>query len=736
MFTKNQEAAFIKRAGKLSKLEEQKINQALDAGTTMQELKDVINYLDWRYYVVNDPVLDDFNYDMLFKKLKYLEEAFPDFKTDDSPTQRVSRGLSDGFKNVQHLIPMLSLDNSYNEEDLNHFDQTVKKLSGKDDISYCVEPKFDGSSIALIYENDLLVRAATRGNGTAGDDITNNAKVIRSIPLKAAFSSHGIYKIELRGEVVIDKEIFEQLNVDRTKENEQLIKDGKKPQELYKNARNTAAGGLRAKDSELTAKRKMDAFIYQVGVILDSDGNDITRDIIKSHHDGILLLQKLGFKTPEKEKLLATDMKTVLSHCKKWEAQRDNYNYEIDGMVVKVDDLDVQSDIGATSHHPRWAIAFKFKAKQGKAKLYHVDFQVGRTGAYTPVAKICSIAYYDQIKNKDFSSIVADEVEGLPLAGVEVKNVSLHNEDFILEKDIRIGDTLIVERAGDVIPYVFGVDLSQRTGKEVKVVFPKTCICDLKSKLIKPEGESVWRCTHEACPYQLEESIIHFVSKGAMDIDGMGRDIVKRFMQEGIIKQIPDIYQLKYEEILALDGWKERSVNKLKKGIEESKNRELWRLIVGLGVRHIGGTTAKMLAQEVEHILDFANKSEEELLALKDIGPKVAQSIHEFFNYEKNISIIEALESLGVNVKGDAKPEMLSAKLENKTFLFTGTLVQLKRDQAKKLVEENGGKNVSGVSKNLDYLVAGEKAGSKLTKAQKIESINIISEQDFLDMID
>jgi len=735
VFSKKESEKYNQLSTQLVNAVTKKIKDRKSAASYVYQLKQVLDYHDWRYYVVDDPIVDDFTYDQLFKKLKQLEEDFPALRTEDSPTQRVARGLTDNFETVEHLVPMLSLDNSYNGEDLKDFEQRLKNLTEKEQFVYCVEPKFDGGSIALVYENDQLVRAATRGNGIAGDNITNNAKVIRSIPLTAAFSKYGIYKAELRGEVVIEKSIFKQLNVERGKANKQLIAKGNKPLELYKNARNTASGGLRAKDSEVTAKRKMDAFIYQVGIAYDKDGNDMMARQLKSHYANIEMLADLGFKVPVEEKLKTNSIEAVLNFCQKWEQQRDDYNYEIDGMVVKLDDINLQEIAAATAHHPRWAIAYKFKAKQGKAKLYYVDYQVGRTGAVTPVAKICSIEHYDLIKDKPYEEIDTDLVMGLQLAGVEVKNISLHNEEFIIEKNTKIGDTVIVERAGDVIPYVVGVVKEQRTGNEIEIKFPRTCICDKQSILQKPEGESIWRCVEKTCPYQLEESIIHFVSKGAMDIEGLGKDIVKKFIHQGFIKTIPDIYTLDYDSVLALEGWKEKSVNNLRTGIEASKKQPLWRLLVGLGIRFVGGTTAKLLEKEVKHIFDFQKFTEEQLLNIKDIGPKVAASIIEFFKDEKNIKIVNLLEQYGLNVIYLKSKDAGSDKLNNQTFLFTGTLATLKRNEAAQLVEQNGGKLLSSVSKNLNYLVAGESAGSKLKKAQAIDSIKIITEEEFLNLV-
>jgi DNA ligase (NAD+) len=675
-------------------------------------LKAVLQYHDWKYYVQTEPVISDFQYDGLFKKLKDLETEFPNLATPDSPTQRVSGGLNEDFPTVAHLVPMMSLENSYNADDLKSFDRKVREaLSENSKVFYTVELKYDGSSIAIIYENDLFVRAATRGNGVEGDDITNNAKTMKSIPLSAAFSKYGIYKAELRGEVVIDLASFRQMNALREELNEQLREDGKKELELFKHARNTAAGALRLKNPAEVAARNLEAIIYQIGYAEDKDGRPIVNDTIHSQYENMELLSNLGFKSPKGNTGRFDSIESVIQFCNDWEAKRDQFNYEIDGMVVKVDSMHQQNLIGGTAHHPKWAIAFKFKAKQAITKLKYIDYQVGRTGAITPVAKLDPVI----------------------LTGVEISSVSLHNEEFIAEKDIRLGDYVIVERAGDVIPYIAGVVLERRNGSEEMVVFPKECP-SCQSNLSKPLDESVWRCINPNCPAQLDEQLIHFVSKGAMNIDGLGKDIIKRFIQEGILTSKLDIYQMDYDKILQLEGWQERSVKKLQQNVEASKDNENWRLLVALGIRHVGSTTAKMLVKNVKHLLDFTQWSEVQLAELEDVGPKVASSIYEYFSHSENIKLIEDLAALGVNL--NSKEEVLASNiLDGKTFLFTGTLTQFSRDKAKELVEANGGKNLSGVSSNLHYLVAGEKAGSKLTKAQKIGTIAIISEQDFLDMI-
>lgn len=682
-----------------------------DVGEEMQALADVINYHDWRYYVLSDPIISDYDYDRLYKRLQALEAEHPLLMPADSPTHRVAYGLTEEFIAVAHSIPMLSLENSYNAADLVDFDRKLKELTGEEKLAYVVEPKFDGASIALIYENDVLVRAATRGNGVEGDDITNNARVMRSIPLKAAFSKYGIYKAELRGEVIIEKTVFEQMNRRREDQNQLLRQQGKKELDLFKNARNTASGALRVKDAREVAARGLEAFVYQMGYAIDIMGKNLLGINFRSHHENIELLAGLGFKTPGIEKTITQGIDNVISFCLGWEEKRDDFNYEIDGMVIKADDLQIQESAGYTAHHPRWAIAYKFKARVASTMLLGVDYQVGRTGAITPVARL----------------------EPVALSGVTISNVSLHNEEFIREKNLRIGDTITVERAGDVIPYITGFLPDKRTGDEREIVFPSHCP-SCGEVLIKPEEESVWRCINLECPAQFEERLIHFVSKDAMDIAGLGESIIRRFIEQGFISSLPDIYRLHREAILALDGWKEKSADNLLAGIEASKKQPSSRLLVGLGIRHIGTTMAKMLAAQVDSLLDFQNWTLEALTSIEDVGPKVAASIMEFFHNEGNIHTLRELESLGLNLKREERSHTGTA-LTGKTFLFTGKLLKMTREEAELLVEENGGKNLSAVSANLNYLVAGEKAGSKLAKAQKINTISILTEDEFLAMI-
>jgi DNA ligase (NAD+) len=667
----------------------------------IESLRNVLRFHDYRYYILNDPLISDYEYDQLFKALQKLEEEHPELITADSPTQRVAKGLTKDFPTVQHLVPMLSLDNSYNSEDLIDFDRKARELTGEHTIEYCVEPKFDGASISLIYENDLLVRGATRGDGVEGDDITVNIKQIRSLPLSARFSDYGIQQIEIRGEVLINKHNFR-------KYNEQLMEQGIPP---LANPRNAAAGTLRIKDPSEVSKRKLEAFVYHISYFNMMRGKKPAEELLH-HASSIELLWNLGFRSPEKEKKVIRGIEGVISYCNEFEETRESLPYEIDGMVIKVNDVVLQDKMGMTSHHPRWAIAYKFKARQATGKLIGVEFQVGRTGAVTPVAKL----------------------EPVAIGGVTVSSISIHNEDYIREKDLRIGDTVLVERAGDVIPQIVKSLPELRTGKEKKIHFPVHCpVC--KSKLYKEEEEAVWRCTNAECPAQVVERIIHFTSKDAMDIRGFGEANVRKFYDLGLLKDIPGIYELDFKKISELEGFGEKSIHNLKTAIENSKKQPLHRLIYALGIRFVGETTAKTLANSIHHLLDLQQYSLEDLQNLEDIGPKVGGSIYHFFRNRENIRMIQQLEKHGLKLRNEKKDLSKSGNLAGQTFLFTGTLPTLKRSEAEAMVEANGGQVLSGVSSKLNYLVVGADAGSKLDKAKKLNTVKIITEEEFLKLI-
>ena len=664
-------------------------------------LKDVLRFHEYRYYILNDPLISDFEYDQLYKELEKIENGNPALVTADSPTQRVAKGLTKDFPTVQHLVPMLSLNNSYNADDLIDFDRKARELTGLDKIEYCVEPKFDGGSISLIYENDLLTRGATRGDGVEGDQVTINIKQIRSLPLSAKFSDFGIQQVEIRGEVLINKSNFK-------KYNEGLMEQGIPP---LANPRNAAAGTLRLKDPAEVAKRNLEAFVYHISYYSLLKGKKLPVELT-THSGSLKLLWDLGFRSPEKEKKIFKGIDTVIKYCEQFEITRDDLPYEIDGMVIKVNDIALQEKMGMTSHHPRWAIAFKFKARQATSKLLNVEFQVGRTGAVTPVAKL----------------------EPVAVGGVTVSSISIHNEDYIKEKDLRIGDAVLIERAGDVIPQIVKSLADVRTGHEKKIHFPKTCpVCN--SKLFKEEEEAVWRCINIECPAQVVERIIHFVSKDAMDIRGFGDANVRKFYELGLLKDIPGIYTLDFNSISGMEGFGQKSIDNLQTAIVNSKKQPLHRLIYALGIRFIGETTAKTLAQAVNHLLDFKKYSLEELQNLEDVGPKVAGSIHHFFSNKDNIKMLEELEKLGLQLKNEKKELTKGGNLTGQTFLFTGTLPTLKRSEAEAMAEENGGQILSGVSAKLNYLVVGEDAGSKLEKAKKINTVKIISEDEFLQLV-
>ncbi len=681
----------------------------------VEALKALIRFHEYQYYVLSEPTISDFDFDRLFKLLEKIEQHHPKYKTPNSPTQRISNSLNEGFETLQHLVPMLSLANSYNAEDLIDFDRKAKEASGLTEIEYCVEPKFDGASISLIYEHNQLARATTRGDGVAGDDITTNIKQIKSIPLHANFSSYGIEQIEIRGEVIMTKSSFE-------KYNEWLTQQGLAS---VANPRNTASGSLRIKNPKEVAQRNLDAFLYHISYIQKSkvesqnlkvNTNQLINQSINhplnSHSAQLKMLWDCGFRSPEKEKKVVIGIDKVINYVNEFELKRDELPYEIDGMVIKVNNLHLQEQLGMTSHHPRWAIAYKFKARQATTKLIAVEFQVGRTGAVTPVAKLTPVY----------------------LGGVTVSSISIHNEDYIKEKDLQIGDTVLIERAGDVIPQIVQSLTEQRDGTEIAIEFPKQCpVC--KSELFKEDEEAVWRCINIECEAQVVERMIHFVSKDAMDIKSFGEANVRKFYELNLSKDIPNIYTLNFEAIGVLEGFGKKSVDKLKDAIEASKQQPLHRLIFGLGIRFVGETTAKTLANAVDHILEFKNKTEEDLLLLDDVGVKVAKSIHHFFSNSQNVEMLLQLEQLGLQLKNNKKQFVSSGELTGQTFLFTGTLTQLKRSEAEALAEAKGGIIVSSVSSKLNYLVVGEDAGSKLEKAKKINSIKIISEEEFVQLI-
>ncbi len=674
-----------------------------EPAAVIERLRSVIHYNDWKYYVQDNPVLADAEYDTLFKKLKDLEATHPEWITPDSPTQRVASGISEQFVTVPHLVPMLSLENSYNAEDLKEWDRRCREGAKEQQITYTVEPKYDGAGISLIYENDRLARGATRGDGIMGEDITTNIRQIRSIPLSAPFSGQQVQSIEIRGEVMIRKEVFK-------KYNERRITDGLPP---LANPRNAASGTLRMLDPREVAKRGLSAILYNVSYHTLQEGQQ-EPEVLQTHYQTLEWLYSMGFNVPVKNMKLCTSIGEVIDYCLEFEQQRDELPFEVDGMVVKVNDLEIQDRLGMTTHHPRWAIAYKFKARQATSKLLRVEFQVGRTGNITPVAKI----------------------EPVPIGGVMVGSVSLFNEDVIRQKDLKIGDTVLVERAGDVIPYIVKPNPELRDGTEQDIIFPRHCpVCH--EALFKSEGEAAWRCISVQCPAQVVERIIHFASKDAMDIRSLGDSIIRRFYDLGIVKDVAGIYKINFEQLYGLEKFGEKSIDNLRNSIEKSKNQPLSRLIFALGIRYVGETTAKTLAHAVGDLKDLQHWTEEQLCTLEDVGPKVAGSVHQFFQNHENIHLIDELRDLGLNLKsqyqGGAKHG--EGSWTGKTFLFTGTLSHFKRNEAEAMVEERGGKILSGVSSKLNFLIVGEDAGSKLEKAKKLGTVQILSEKAFEEML-
>ncbi|HQW71707.1 MAG: NAD-dependent DNA ligase LigA [Saprospiraceae bacterium] len=681
----------------------------IDSQELSDKLAEVVRFHEWRYYTLNEPILSDTEYDFLFKALEAIESAHPEWRSDHSPTQRVGLEITENAKQIDHLQPMLSLANSYNEKDLVDFDLQIKKLLKLDvteEISYSVEPKYDGGGISLVYEGNQLLRAVTRGDGSRGEEITNNVKSMKSVPLYADFAKLGIKTIELRGEALISTANFTKINKLR-EENGQV---------LFANARNAATGGLRTKDPKETENRMMDAFIYSISYAADEAGNSKLDDF-KSHFASIDIIGSLGVKVPSEARKLCKGIDEVVKFCAKWQNDRNLFPYEIDGMVIKLDNKNWQDRIGFTAHHPRWAIAYKFQAKQGATRLIDVEYQIGKIGSVTPVGKL----------------------EPVALAGVTISSVSLHNEEFIESRDLRLGDMVVVERAGDVIPYIVKALDDVRTGSEIPIKFPTHCP-SCNSELVKLETEAAWRCINPDCPAQNLQKLIFFASKDAMDIDGFGKSIMEKFFELGWVKSYPDIYRLTEEQISGLEGFGARSAEKLIAAIKVSKANPIQRFLHALSIHHVGKKVSKLLAEEIENVLDLASWTKEHFEGIKDIGPVVAQNVIAYFGDESNVNMIKEMETLGVNLTATAKDRRAVVTnsdhhLSGKTILFTGTLHQMGRKEAQEKAESLGAKNLGAVSSNLNILVVGDNAGSKLKKAKELGTVEVLTEQEFLDLL-
>jgi DNA ligase (NAD+) len=710
-YTTEEQKRLLALSRQLLRLED--ASNTLEAASRANDLREVIRYHEWRYYILHEPVIGDTDFDLIFKQLQRLEKKFPDLKTEDSPTLRVSSDLIEDFAAVEHLAPMLSLQNSYNADDLREFDEQVKRFAdlppSVTDVEYVVEPKFDGGTIVLVYENDVLMRAATRGNGAVGDDITPNARMMRSIPLRAEFSKLGIKKVELRGEALIAKKNFEEVNALRAVANQQL----------FANPRNAATGCLRTKKPQDVVERRVETFAYQLGYAEDLNGVELV-DKFGTHHESIEALHSLGFKVPTVETKLCKNIDEVIEFCNLWSEKRDTYDYEIDGMVVKINELAIQQRCGSTTHHPRWAIAYKFQARQATTKLVAVEYQVGKIGTITPVAK----------------------VEPVQVGGVTVTSISLHNEDNIRNRDLRLGDTVIVERAGDVIPQIVKPLTDLRDGSETPIEYPKYCPINTTElvELFKEEGEAAWRCPHCTCGAQDLQRFIFHVSKNAMNIESFGEANMERFQKLGWLKTLEDIYRIDYEAVAKLEGFGVKSAQNLKKSIEKAKQNPIHRFLHSLSIHQLGREAAKLLAAEINHVLDLKNWDMDKYLAIKGIGKVLAQNVMTFFANEKNISLLQNLENLGVNLQQTEEDRKSSTKgatteggkLLGKTILFTGTLTTFNREKAEAAAQSEGASIASSVNKNLNILVVGEKAGSKLEKAKKLGSVQILTEAEFI----
>ncbi len=657
-----------------------------EAKKRIEELRREIEYHNYRYYVLDSPVITDEEYDKLFRELVELEEKFPEFKSPNSPTQRVGAPPLKEFKTVKHEIPMLSLDNAFNAEELMAFEKKIKRMLKTDEeIEYVVEPKFDGLSISLLYRNGELVRGATRGNGIEGEDVTPNVRTIKTIPL---FIEDAPPLIEVRGEVVMFKKDFEELNRERRMKGETT----------FANPRNAAAGSVRQLDSSITAKRKLHFFAYAVGIY---------EGITFKTQEGILLfLKEKRFKvSPDFEKVKGIEQ--VIKKCLWFQERRDEYPFDMDGAVVKVNSLELQKKLGATTHAPRWAIAYKFPAEEKETIVRDIIIQVGRTGKLTPVAIL----------------------EPVFVSGSTVSRATLHNEDEIKRLGVRIGDHVIVRKAGSVIPEIVRVVKEKRTGKEREFKFPDKCpVCG--AKVIRLPGEADYRCTNASCPAQIKGRILHFVSRDAMDIENIGESLVNQLVDKGIVKDIGDLYYLKVDDLLPLERMGRVLAEKIVRNIQNSKNRPLHRLIYGLGIFHVGKHVAEILTQKFKTMDEFLKANIEDYMEIEGIGPKTAKSLYIFFHEPKNIELIEKLKKAGVRMT----EEESEGKLKGLVFVFTGALKSMTRHEAEELVKSEGGSVASSVSKKVNYVVVGEKPGSKLEKAKRL-GVKIINEEEFLKLI-
>ena len=659
------------------------------------ELRELIHSYNTQYYIHNISVVSDYEFDQLLKELEELEIKYPELYDANSPTKRVGGDITKTFETVPHKYPMLSLSNSYSKDDIADFDQRVKKIIDVP-LTYICELKYDGVAISIIYKNGNLVKAITRGDGTQGEDVTNNVRTISSIPL--VLSGDYPENLEVRGEIMYSKSVFKELNKNREKQG----------LALFSNPRNSASGTLKLQDSSIVAKRKLDCFIY--AVFLDNQR-------INSLFNQYNYLAQFGFKVPSvKDKYVeqVNDVNGIMNFINYWEERKEDLPFEIDGIVIKVNEIDIQKEIGNTSKSPRWAIAYKYKAVQVSTILEDIVYQVGRTGAITPVANL----------------------KAVEISGTIVKRASVHNADQIEKLDLRINDTVFVEKGGEIIPKITGVDISKRNANSSKFVFSSKCP-ECASELVRDQGEAHHYCLNSnLCPPQIKGKIIHFIGRKQLNIDGIGQETIEQLYNEKLIENVADLYTLKKQDLLPLERMAEKSAENIINGIQQSKSAPFHKVLFGLGIRYVGETVAKKLTSYFKDVNQLRSSNFEELCSIDEVGDKIAESIVQYFSVDYNNKIIDLLLENGLNMASDNSENILqSTILENKKIVISGTFKNISRDELKKTIEINGGKNSSSVSKSTDILVAGENMGpSKLEKAEKFK-VSILNEDEFLNLI-
>jgi len=661
----------------------------------INQLREELRQHNHDYYVLDNAVISDYEFDMKLKELLDLEAKHPEFYDDNSPTLRVGGGITKKFDTIKHRYRMYSLDNSYSKEDLLDWEIRIQKILDSDEISYTCELKYDGASINITYTNGKLVRAVTRGDGFEGDDVTTNIKTIKSVPLQLK----GDYPqdFDIRGEIILPIAGFHKMN-------EVRIENGEDP---YMNPRNTASGSLKLQDSSETASRPLECYLYSFKI------KDTGNTKIETQYDSLQNARDYGFKVPDHAKEV-TSIDGILEYVNHWENARHELPFEIDGVVIKVNDFFQQEELGYTAKAPRWAMSYKFKAEQVSTTLESISYQVGRTGAITPVANLSPVL----------------------LAGTTVKRASLHNADQIVKLDIRINDHVYVEKGGEIIPKIVGVDTTKRNENSVVTTYATHCP-ECETELDRTEGDAKHYCPNEfGCAPQVVGRIQHYISRKALDIEGLGGETVALLYKEGLLTTYADLYDLELAQIIPLERMAEKSAQNLIDGVLASKNAPFEKVLFGLGIRFVGSTVAKKLAKHYKNVWNLANATQEELEGVDEIGVRIAQSVVAFFIDVKNLQVLERLQLAGIQLAINEDDQQLSSTvLEGKSFLFTGKLTQFTRDDAKEMVEQNAGKTISGVSKKLDYLVVGEKAGSKLKKAEAIGTVTILTETEFLELI-